>query len=63
MAFGAAAGHCAFFPMSRRSVEAHKADLTAYSTSKGTIRVQPQKPLPAALGRKLVKARITEIRQ
>ena len=60
VAFGAGASHCAFYPMSASTVEAHKADLEAFETSKGTIRFQPDKPLPVALGKKLVKARIAE---
>ncbi len=62
VAFGAAANHCAFYPMSGSTVAAHKEELAAYDTSKGTIRFQPDKPLPAALVRKLVKARIAENR-
>ena len=58
--FGAAANHCAFYPMSSATVEAHKSELKGYDTSKGTIRFQPHKPLPAALVRKLVRARIAE---
>ena len=58
--FGATAKHCAFYPMSSTIVTAHKKDLVKYETSKGTIRFQPEKPLPAALVRKLVKARIKE---
>jgi uncharacterized protein YdhG (YjbR/CyaY superfamily) len=41
-------------------VEAHKGDLEGYSTSKGTIRFNAAKPLPAALVRKIVKYRIAE---
>ncbi len=59
VAFGAAAKHCAFYP-GAFPVEAHKDELKAYDTSKGTIRFQADKPLPAALVRKLVKARIAE---
>ena len=58
--FGAAANHCAFYPMSSSTVEAHKDDLKDYDTSKGSIRFQADKPLPVALVRKLVKARIAE---
>jgi uncharacterized protein YdhG (YjbR/CyaY superfamily) len=46
--------------MSSTTVEAHKDELKDYDTSKGTIRFQADKPLPAALVRKLVKARIAE---
>jgi len=60
VAFGATASHCAFYPMSTSTVAAHKEELKDYDTSKGTIRFQPEKPLPAALVRKLVKARIAE---
>jgi len=60
VAFGATANHCAFFPMSSTTVEDHKDELTGYNTSKGTIRFQPDKPLPVVLVRKLVKARIVE---
>ncbi len=59
VAFGAAANHCSFFPGSF-PIEAHKKDLKGYDTSKGTIRFPADKPLPVALVRKLVKARIAE---
>jgi len=60
VAFGATPKHCAFYLMSSSTVDAHKDDLKDYDTSKGTIRFQPDKPLPAALVRKLVKARLAE---
>lgn len=60
VAFGATANHCAFYPMSSTTVAVFKDDLKDYDTSKGTIRFQADKPLPAALVRKLVKARIAE---
>jgi len=59
VAFGAAAKHCAFYP-GARPVEANKGELEAYDTSKGTIRFPADRPLPAALVRKLVKTRIAE---
>jgi uncharacterized protein YdhG (YjbR/CyaY superfamily) len=60
IAFGAAKDHCALYPMSSATVEAHRAELRHYHTSKGTIRFQADDPLPVALVRKLVKARIAE---
>lgn len=58
--FGATAKHCAFYLMSDATVAAFQAELDAYDTSKGTIRFSPEEPLPAALVRKLVKARLAE---
>ena len=58
--FGATAKHCAFYLMSSSTVEAHKDQLAGYDTTKGAIRFQADKPLPAALVRKLVKARLAE---
>jgi uncharacterized protein YdhG (YjbR/CyaY superfamily) len=52
--------HCSFFPMSGTLVRRYAAPLKGYSTSKGTIRFTPDKPLPAGLVRRLVKARIAE---
>jgi uncharacterized protein YdhG (YjbR/CyaY superfamily) len=59
VAFGAAANHCAFYP-GAFPVKAHKDELRAYDTSKGTIRFQADSPLPATVVRKLVKTRIAE---
>jgi uncharacterized protein YdhG (YjbR/CyaY superfamily) len=60
VAFGATANHCAFYPMSSSTVADHQDELKDYDTSKGAIRFQADKPLPVALVRKLVKARIAE---
>jgi uncharacterized protein YdhG (YjbR/CyaY superfamily) len=60
VAFGATPKHCAFFLMSSSTVESHKDELKDYDTSKGTIRFQADKPLPVALVRKLVRARLAE---
>ncbi|MGH9839365.1 MAG: iron chaperone [Blastocatellia bacterium] len=60
VAFGATAKHCAFYLMSSSTVGAYKDELQDYDTSKGAIRFQADKPLPVALVRKLVKARIAE---
>lgn len=60
VALGATANHCAFYLMSGSIVAAHDDELAGYDTSKGTIRFPPSEPIPAALVRKLVKARIVE---
>jgi uncharacterized protein YdhG (YjbR/CyaY superfamily) len=60
VAYGAAANHCAFYPGS--VITRLKKDLRNYDTSKGTIRFQAEKPLPAILVRKLVKLRMAEER-
>ena len=60
VAFGAFSGHCSFFPMNSSLIEAFKGELKNFETSKGTIRFALDKPLPAALLKKLVKARIAE---
>lgn len=61
VAFGAAKTHCAFYPMSATTVGSLAKELAGFETSKGTIRFQPDHPLPAALVRKIVKARLKEI--
>jgi uncharacterized protein YdhG (YjbR/CyaY superfamily) len=58
VAFGAWANHCAFYPMSSATVKAFQDQLKGFGTSKGTIRFATDKPLPMALVKKLVKARI-----
>lgn len=60
-AFSAAKNHCSFYPMSGALVAQHADALAGFDTSKGTIRFTPEKPLPAALVRKIVKARIAEM--
>jgi uncharacterized protein YdhG (YjbR/CyaY superfamily) len=59
VSYGAATKHCAFYPGSigRRFAN----ELRDYDTSgKGTIRFSADKPLPAALVRKIVRARIAQ---
>ena len=58
--FGAFSDHCSLFPTAA-VVEAFKNELKGFSTSKGTIHFPTDKPLPAALVKKLVKARVTQI--
>jgi uncharacterized protein YdhG (YjbR/CyaY superfamily) len=58
--FGATTKHCALYVMSGSVLSPFKDELSAYDTSKGTIRFAANAPLPAALVRKIVKARISE---
>lgn len=60
VAFAAFSNHCSFFPMSLAIMAAFKNELKAFDTSKGTIRFPLDKPLPAALVKKMVKARVVE---
>jgi uncharacterized protein YdhG (YjbR/CyaY superfamily) len=53
---GAGANHCSFYPGS--ALDDFRDELKSYDTGRGTIRFQPSKPLPVALVRKLVQARI-----
>ena len=57
--FAAFSNHCSLFPGSS-AVKAFQNELKDFPTSKGTIRFPVDKPLPAALVKKLVKARIAE---
>lgn len=58
--FAAFKEHCSFFVMSPSVMKAYKDELKRYGTSKGTVRFPADKPLPSALVKKLVKARIEE---
>ncbi len=58
--FGAAKHHCAFYPWSGKTVDEFAAELAGYETSKGAIRFQPEKPIPAGLIRKMVKSRMAQ---
>ena len=60
VAYAAFAKHCSLFPMNGSLIERFQKDLEKYETSKATIRFAVDKPLPAALVKKLVKARATE---
>src|SRR6266478_4330407 len=57
--FAAFSNHCSLFPTAS-VVEAFKNELKGFSTSKGTIQFPTDKPLPTALVKKLVKARVAQ---
>jgi uncharacterized protein YdhG (YjbR/CyaY superfamily) len=60
VAYAAFKNHCSFFPMQASLIDQMKEELSAYRTSKGTLQFSPDKPLPATLVRKMVKARAAE---
>ena len=58
--YAAFKNHVSFFPASAALLPQFAAELKNYSTSKCTIRFQADKPLPSALVRRIIKARIAE---
>jgi uncharacterized protein YdhG (YjbR/CyaY superfamily) len=60
LAFAAFSKHCSLFPMSLAVMETFKSDLKKFHTFKGTVHFPLDKPLPAAVVEKIVKARIAE---
>ena len=60
MAFAAFKNHCSLFPMSMAVIAAFQDELKGFHASKGTIRFPLDKPLPAALLKKMVKARVAQ---
>lgn len=57
--YAAFSDHCSLFPTAA-VIEQFKDDLKGYSTSKGTIHFPLDKPLPVALIKKIVSARVAE---
>lgn len=53
--------HLTFSPQSTEVMEAHERDLEGYVVSKGSFQFDIDKPLPKALLRKLIKARLKEV--
>src|SRR5712692_6652250 len=57
--FAAFSKHCSLFPTAS-VIEAFKNEFKGFSTSKGTIHFPTNKPLPTALIKKLLKARLAQ---
>jgi uncharacterized protein YdhG (YjbR/CyaY superfamily) len=58
--FAAFKNHWSLYPMGPAIVAAFQDELKGYHTSKGTIRFPLDQPVPTALVKKLVKARMAE---
>jgi uncharacterized protein YdhG (YjbR/CyaY superfamily) len=60
VAYAAFKKHCSFFPMQASLIDEMTDELKNYRTAKGTLQFPLDKPLPATLVKKMVKARIAE---
>ena len=60
VAYGAFANHCSLFPMGSAAIVPFANELKGYQVTKGTIHFPLDKPLPAALLKKIVKARLAD---
>ena len=58
--FLATAKGCSYFPFSGTTLSTLSSDAAAYDRTKSALHFDPKRPLPIALVRKLVKARIAE---
>ena len=58
--FAAFSDHCSLFPTAA-VIEAFNEELKGFSTSKGSIHFPLNRPLPVALIKKIVKARVAEL--
>jgi len=60
VAYAAFKNHCSLFPLQASLIDGMADELKNYRTSKGTLQFSLEKPLPAALLKKIVKARVAE---
>ena len=60
VAYGATETGCTFYVMSTDVFNAHRSEVKEYKTGKGSIRFQPDNPIPVDLVKRIVKARIAE---
>ncbi len=59
--FLATAKGCSYFPFSGTTLSTLSSELAGYAQTKSALHFDPERPVPLALVRKLIKARIAEI--
>ena len=60
VSYAAFKNHCSFFVMSMKVLDANAEELAPWMAGRGTMRFTVEKPLPVALVKRLVKARLAE---
>jgi uncharacterized protein YdhG (YjbR/CyaY superfamily) len=58
--YAAHTGHCSFYPWSGVTLKQFTKELSGFETSAGTVRFTVDRPIPAALIKKIVQARLVE---
>jgi uncharacterized protein YdhG (YjbR/CyaY superfamily) len=61
--FCATAKGCSYFPFSGSTLKFLARDISRYDQTKGSLHFSSDEPLPTALVRKLIKARIAETKE
>src|SRR5579863_3012414 len=60
VAIAAFKDHCSLFPMGSSVLDAFAEELKSFRAAKGTLHFPVDKPMPVALVKKIVKARLAE---
>jgi uncharacterized protein YdhG (YjbR/CyaY superfamily) len=53
--------HCSIYPLTDAFLESHADELEGYGRTKGSLHFTPEAPLPDALLKKLVRARVADL--
>jgi uncharacterized protein YdhG (YjbR/CyaY superfamily) len=60
VSYAAFKDHCSLFPMSKAVIQANLHQLEPFVSGQGTLRFTRERPLPAAVVKRIVKARLEE---
>lgn len=63
VSYAAFRDHCSFFPLGSSALDAFADELKPYRAAKGTLHFPVDKPLPSALIKKIVRARLAQNEQ